>query len=736
MQLEVVEQKTPVHTLAVQESDWALLTRAEALRLTTLFLVARRFEEKILQLDKLNLVHGPAHSSIGQEGAAAGCIAALPVDTLMNGTHRAHHQCIAKAVNALYDEDLDPSAAGLTLRMRQEIQGLMHEILGLKDGWTGGRGGSMHLRRADLGIMGTNAIVAGGIPIACGHAFAEKQRGSGKAMVTFFGDGAVHQGATHEAMNLAALYGLPMIFFLENNKYAVSMSVEQSTFETELLTRPQGHGIAAVKVDGMNPFAVWLAARWAREHIAREGRPAFILAEVYRYYHQSSSIPGSAFGYRTRDEENAWKARDPWLFLQRELPARGILDADELAAIDAAVTDAVEAAAASCVEGSGSSTRIRAELWPAAATVDRHLASDLTEFEGVRYAEAEDYAAEDMEPMTYIEAIARAMGARMAEDEDIYVFGEDVANMGGGTVGATRGLTERFAGRLVNTPITENGFCGLATGAALSGLKPVVELMYSDFFLVAGDQLLNQAGKIRHLFNGTASVPLVLRTRIPGPEGYGSQHSMDPAGVFALFPGWRIVAPSNAFDYVGLMNSALRCKDPVLVIEPQQLHKRKAPVPKDLDYYIPIGRAKRVREGEQITLLTTLTMVDECCRLVDEAGVRADVIDLRTLSQRDIDYDTIGRSVMKTGRVAIVEQTTRGASLGALIADEIQRRYFDYLDQPVKRVTGRWAPPVVSQALELAALAGEEDVRALIQDMLADSALSATPSGDAHAARA
>ncbi|KAG1312700.1 hypothetical protein G6F62_014212 [Rhizopus arrhizus] len=140
------------------------------MRLTTLFLAARRFEEKILQLDKLNLVHGPAHSSIGQEGGAAGCVAALPIDTLMNGTHRAHHQCVAKAVNALYEDGFDPAASGLTPRMRQEIQGLMHEILGLKDGWTGGRGGSMHLRRADLGIMGTNAIVAGGIPIACGHA--------------------------------------------------------------------------------------------------------------------------------------------------------------------------------------------------------------------------------------------------------------------------------------------------------------------------------------------------------------------------------------------------------------------------------------------------------------------------------------------------------------------------------------------------------------------------------------
>ncbi|WMD19786.1 thiamine pyrophosphate-dependent enzyme [Achromobacter seleniivolatilans] len=735
MLFEDIGQTTPARTLVVEESDWALLTREEALRLTTLFLVARRFEEKILQLDKLNLVHGPAHSSIGQEGGAAGCIAALPIDTLMNGTHRAHHQCIAKAINALYEEGLDPVASGLTLRMRQEIQGLMHEILGLKDGWTGGRGGSMHLRRADLGIMGTNAIVAGGIPIACGHAFAEKQRQSGKLMVTFFGDGAVHQGATHEAMNLAALYGLPMIFFLENNKYAVSMSVEQSTYQTELLTRPQGHGIAAVKVDGMNPFAVWLATRWAQQHIEREGRPAFILAEVYRYYHQSSSIPGSAFGYRTREEENAWKARDPWLFLQQELVSRGILDGDELAAIDATVSDAVEAAAVSCVEGVGSSARIRPELWPDAASVDVNLNSDMSEFDGVAYVEAEDFDDADMESLSYIEAMARTMGARMAEDDSIYVFGEDVANMGGGTVGATRGLTDKFLGRLVNTPITENGFCGLATGAALSGLKPVVELMYSDFFLVAGDQLLNQAGKIRHLFNGTASVPLVLRTRIPGAEGYGSQHSMDPAGVFALFPGWRIVAPSNAFDYVGLMNSALRCKDPVLVIEPQELHKRKALVPKNLDYFIPIGRAKRVQEGDQITLLATLSMVERCRQIVEETGVRADIIDLRTLSQRDIDYDTIGRSVMKTGRVAIVEQTTRGASLGALIADEIQRRYFDYLDQPVQRVTGRWAPPVVSQALERAALAGEDDIRALITAMLRDSALNPTQ-GNVHAIRA
>lgn len=724
MRLTDIDHTTAMQRLEVEDSDWERLHADDAKRLVTLLLAAKHFEEKILQFDKMGLVHGPAHSSLGQEGAAAGSIAALPTTALVNGTHRAHHQALAKTINALYTDDFDPVASGrLSDEMREETRMLMMEILGLKGGWTGGRGGSMHLRRESLGIVGTNAIVAGGLPLACGHAFAEKARNTGNIMVSYFGDGALHQGATHEAMNLAALYGLPLVFFLENNRYAVSMSVEQSTFETQLQTRAFAHGIASVSVDGMNPLAVWLATRWAYDHIRTEGRPAFIAADVYRYYHQSSSVPGSAFGYRTREEEDAWRARDPWQFLRGQLTARGILTEDALGSIESAVSEAIAYAANACTEGTGAATRIPAALWPDPGTVDDHLNSDMSEFEGVRFAEREDFQEGELEEMTLIEAMPRVMGARMQEDDAIHIFGEDVANMAGGTVGATRGLVQAFPGRVVNTPITENGFCGLAAGAAVSGLRTVVELMYSDFFLVAGDQLLNQAGKIRHLFNGTAKVPMVLRTRIPGLEGYGSQHSMDPSGVFALFPGWRIVAPSCAFDYVGLMNSALRCNDPVLVVECQEMYRNRDKVPASLDYYIPIGKARRVQEGRDITLLATLTMVEKCRQAADRLGVSADIIDLRTLSPRDIDYETIGASVRKTGRVAIVEQTTRPSGIGAIISDEIQRRFFDYLDQPVKRVTGRWAPPTVSQVLERAALAGEADIERGIQDLLSDSGL-------------
>ncbi|MCW1411096.1 thiamine pyrophosphate-dependent enzyme [Rhizobium sp. 1AS11] len=722
MKLNNVPMTTQMRELAVEDTDWELFSAADAKRLVMLTLACRRFEETILQLDKLGLVHGPAHSSIGQEGAAAGCLAALPNGTKINGTHRSHHNCMSKLLSALYHEGFDPVAVNrMPEDMRREVFAMMSEVLGLRTGWNGGRGGSMHMRKDELGIMGTDAIVAGGMPLAVGVAFADRVRKYDTITVTFFGDGAIHQGTAHEAMNLAALYSLPMIFFLENNHYAVSMSVEQSTRETMLLTRPVAHGIAAVRVDGMNPFAVWLATRWAEEHIKENGGPAFIEADVYRYYHQSRPFPGSAFGYRTKDEESEWRARDPIDFLRRELPARGILSAADIDSIDAMVREAMESANAEIVEGLGSSTRIREELWPDTSDPDAGLVGDLSEFDGVNFTEVEDHRSEDMVEMSLIEAMPRVMGANMAKDDTIYVFGEDVANMNGGTVGATRGLVAQFPDRIINTPITENGFCGLANGAATSGLKPVIELMYSDFALVAADQLFNHSAKIRHLFNGKHSVPLVLRCRIPGTEGYGSQHSMDPAGIFALYPGWRVVAASNAFDYVGLMNTALRCTDPVLVIEHQGLYNRKGPVPKNFDHFIPIGKAKRVAEGNQITLLTTLALVEPCIEVAREMGCSADIIDLRTLSLRDIDYETIGASIRKTGNVAIVEQTTRGTSLGSHIADEIQRRFFDYLDQPVKRVTGGWAAPTVSKVLERAALAGPEDIRDVIASLLRDS---------------
>jgi 2-oxoisovalerate dehydrogenase E1 component len=259
---------------------------------------------------------------------------------------------------------------------------------------------------------------------------------------------------------------------------------------------------------------------------------------------------------------------------------------------------------------------------------------------------------------------------------------------------------------------------------ALDGrFKPVVEFMYADFMWVAADQLFNQIGKARHMFGGDDPVPLVLRSKVAMGTGYGSQHSMDPAGIFATAPGWRIVAPSTPFDYVGLMNAALQCQDPVVVLEHVDLYASSGPVPvEDFDYVLPVGKAAVRRTGEQLTIITYLAMTNYVLQGLDElaeqgAAVDAEVIDLRWLDRASIDWDTIGASIKKTNNVLIAEQGAVGTSYGAWLADEIQRRFFDWLDQPIQRVTGRTASPSISKVLERAAIARSEEVVAALSEI-------------------
>ena len=232
----------------------------------------------------------------------------------------------------------------------------------------------------------------------------------------------------------------------------------------------------------------------------------------------------------------------------------------------------------------------------------------------------------------------------METDAAIVVLGEDVHRVRGGTNGATRGLRERFPGRVLGTPISENAFSGLAGGMAMDGrFKPIVEFMYPDFMWVAADQVFNQIGKARHMFGGDIAVPLVLRTKVAMGTGYGSQHSMDPVGILTS-PGWRIVAPTTPFDYVGLMNTAIACQDPVLVVEHVDLYASSGMAPvDDLDYQIPVGKAAVRRAGSEVTVLTYLSMVSHALEAVEQTGINAEVIDLRWLDKASLDWDTMRR---------------------------------------------------------------------------------------------
>jgi 2-oxoisovalerate dehydrogenase E1 component len=448
----------------------------------------------------------------------------------------------------------------------------------------------------------------------------------------------------------------------------------------------------------------------------RAGRgPTLIEADVYRYFHQNGAFPGSAFRYRTREEEAAWRARDPIDQLRVQLTRRGILsDADVDAAIAAAkalMADVGEVLLEPKPGGKPKERRIRPAEWPDPAFANVGVRGDLAEFDGAPLADRDGYRGTVAETK-FIDAVARVMDRRMSTDPRVVVLGEDVHRLNGGTNGATRGLKDKFPDRVLGTPISENAFTGLGGGIALDGrFRPVVEFMYADFMWVAADQLFNQIAKARHMFGGDDPVPIVLRSKVAMGTGYGSQHSMDPAGIFATAPGWRIVAPSTPFDYVGLMNSALRCEDPVLVLEHVDLYASVGEGPvDDLDYCLPVGKAAVRRTGGDVTILSYLAMTPYVLEAVGQTDVDAEVIDLRWLDRASIDWETIGASIRKTGNVLIAEQGAVGTSYGGWLADEIQRRFFDWLDHPVQRVTGGEASPSISKVLERAAIAKAEEV--------------------------
>ncbi|MDZ5661095.1 MFS transporter [Nocardioides sp. zg-1308] len=708
--------------VVVSDEDWDGADPALLRTFLAQLVWIRAFEQHVLDLSGAGLIHGPAHSSIGQEGGAVGSVLALTSRDSVNGSHRGHHQFLAKALHHVEPDGMDP-LAGPSDAVRDVLLRTLAEIAGLDRGWSHGRGGSMHLQWKAAGAMGTNAIVGGGVPQAAGFAFAHQRAGTDAVSVTYFGDGAVNIGSTLETMNLAGAWALPVCFFIENNRYAVSTSVEEATAEPRLSARGLGFNLASWKVDGQDPLAVHLAMSEAVEHM-RAGRGSTVVeVDTYRFFHQNGGFAGSAFGYRDKEEEKEWRRRDPLTITSAHLERLGLLgegDADRALAQARAVMEEISEVLLEPVPGGKpGQRRIRAEEWPDPAWVDVGVRGDLSEMDDARVVPAEGHAV-PVQEMKLVESIAAVLGRRMETDEGVVVMGEDVHRLNGGTNGATRGLAERFPDRILGTPISENAFTGLACGVALDGrFTPVVEFMYADFMWVAADQLFNQVARARHMYGGDGPVPLVLRSKVAMGTGYGSQHSMDPAGILATSAGWRIVAPTTPYDYVGLMNTALRCQDPVVVLEHVDLYNAVGPGPvDDLDYCLPVGKAAIRREGKDATILTYLGMVPFVLEAVEEfAEVDAEVIDLRWLDRASIDWDTIEASITKTNQVMIAEQGAVGTSYGGWLADEIHRRFFDLLDAPVRRVTGAEASPSISKVLERAAIAQKDEVIAELTEI-------------------
>ncbi|MCV7225108.1 alpha-ketoacid dehydrogenase subunit alpha/beta [Mycolicibacterium komossense] len=720
---EHLHPAAPWIELTTTQTDWDDADPALLQNMLVQLHLIRGFEEYVLELAGQKLINGPAHSSIGQEGGAVGSALLLGSDDQINGSHRGHHQFLAKVFGHVQPKGFDATEE-FTPEIRDVLYRSLSEIAGLADGYCGGRGGSMHLQWTEAGAMGTNAIVGGAVPFAVGFGWADRHAGTDNVSFSYFGDGAVNIGSVLESFNLASAWNVPVCFFIENNQYAVSTSVQEATGEARLSGRGLGFGIPSWRVDGQDTLAVYLATKEAVEHMRKGGGPTVIEVDTYRYFHQNGPFPGSAFGYRSKTEEQSWRDRDPIAIVEKHLVRRGVLTAEQAKAVRTRVKSVMAEIGSTVVEqdpnGKPGQLHIRDNLWPSTQFINVGIRGDIPEFTDVAVRENSDFAPDELVPAKFVDVIADVMHRRMTLDKSVVVLGEDVHRLNGGSRGATKGLADDFPDRTLGTPISEAAFTGFGGGLALDGrYYPVIELMYADFLWVAADQLFNQIGKARHMFGGHHDMPLILRIKIGTGTGYGSQHSMDPAGILATSVGWRIIAPSTPLDYVGLINTAMRLKDPVAVLEHDaDLYKSVGDAPKDLDYCLPFGTAAVRREGSAVTVISYLSMVGRSLEAVERSGVDGEVIDLRWLDRASVDWDTLGESIRKTNRVLIVEQGAVGTSYGTWLADEINRRFFDWLDAPVTRVSGAESAPSISKVLETAALASTEDIVSALTEIV------------------
>ena len=329
-----------------------------------------------------------------------------------------------------------------------------------------------------------------------------------------------------------------------------------------------------------------------------------------------------------------------------------------------------------------------------------------------------------MADMTYREALRRALDDELGRDPDVFLMGEEIGRFEG-SYKVTAGLWQKYGPeRVRETPISEEGFIGAGIGAAMMGLRPVVEIMTINFILVAMDQVINHAAKIRYMFGGEVGVPMVIRT--PGGAGaqLTAQHSQSLESWFAATPGLKVVAPASVPDAYGLLKTAIRDDDPVLFVENLVMYNVTGSIPDDPDYTVPIGRAAIVREGRDLTLVAHSYTVQRALRVADvlaRDGIEVEVVDLRSL--RPLDAETVAESVRKTSRVLIAEEGWSTYGVGAELAARIQRLCFDDLDAPVERVGGAEVPMPYSKPLELAALPLESKIEAAARALLAESGI-------------
>ncbi len=638
----------------------------------------RAFEDKTADLFEEGVVKGTAHSYKGEEAIAAGVCEALRDDDIIASYHRGHGHCIAKGAR---------------------IDRMMAELMGRQTGYCQGLGGSMHIADMELNIMGANGIVGAAMPLATGAGLAARLQGTDRVAVAFFGDGASNQGVFHESLNLAAVWKLPVIFVCENNQYALSTSYRNTTSVSQVANRAASYEIPGITVDGNDGVEVYLVLREAVERARAGEGPTLIEAMTYR--HGQHSLRVNLRDPRPEEELESWLDRDPIARMEKRLTGEGGFTDEQLSETSRAVEEELETAVSYGRDSPEPPVQVMldAVYAPHAAHAEPGPDTERT--------------------LSYPEALNEALNQEMLRDDRVFLMGEDVGATGG-IFGVSKGLMDRYGSeRVRDTPISEATFVGCGVGAAIAGMRPVVEIQIFDFVALTMDMLVNQAAKFRFMLGGKPSVPLVVR----GPQGGGirlaAQHSQSLEAWFTHVPGLVVAAPSTPYDAKGLLVAAIRDDNPVIFLEQKLLYVgATGPVPEEL-YAIPLGKADIKREGTDVTVVATSAMVPRAlsaATVLERDGISVEVVDPRTL--QPLDEDTILASVRKTNRLLVVHEACVRGGFGAEVAAMVGAKAFDHLDAPVARLGAPHTPMPYNDRLELEVIPSQERIVEAVRALL------------------
>ena len=579
-------------------------------------------------------------------------------------------------------------------------------------------------------MMSVTVPIASQIPHAVGHAYAARRRGEPIVVGTYFGDGATSENDFHSGLNFAGVWKTPNVFICANNLYAISVPYAKQTASETIAQKAVAYGIAGVRVDGMDVLAMYDATKQAVARGRAGEGPTLIEALCYRFGPHATA--DDARLYRTAEEEDGWREKDPLPRFRRYLEQRSLWDDEQDAALLAEATESFDTAIKAVddrplpgrddivrhaysrippmVADQLHDIQARAGETPTAFSADELWPSTTVDAD----------APEDAPTRTMAEAINDGLHLAMEDDPNLILLGEDVG-VAGGVFRITQGLLDRFGeDRVIDTPINESGIVGTAIGMAISGTRAIAEIQFDGFLYPAFDQIASHLGRIRFRTRGHASVPVLLRFPTGAGIGAHEHHCDSPEAYLAHAPGLIVVMPSTAYDAKGLLLAALAADDPVAFLEPKVLyHSTKDAVP-DGHYLLTLGRARLRRTGSDATLVTYGGMVPPVLRAAEQAaaeGTAVEVIDLRTIYPWDV--ETVVASVERTGRLLVVQQPQRTGGVAAEIAATVAELAGYSLEAPVKRL-GATDAPWPQFAIERHALLDDVQVLAAVRELMAN----------------